>query len=118
MNADRIKPAPPPIRDKKRWRRLKTQIAKEIDRGERIQNRYDLVAGYAYPDGRFETVRADNFRYARQLLAGLAGLDGLDREAKTNLIKAARYIRRDEVAFRAKEARGAKRQVIDRIGLP
>lgn len=102
MNAGRIKPAVPPIRDKKRFRRLKTLIAREMDRGERINSRIDLAIGYAFPDGRFETNRADNFRYTRQLLACLRDQD-VDRETRRNLLGVARYMRKDELSYRKRE---------------
>lgn len=105
MNADRLIPAPPHIRDKKRWRRLKTQVAKEIGRGERIQASYDIILGYAMPDGRFESVRANNFRYARQLLGSL---QGRPHEERRNLIAVARYIRLDETRYQSKQKHGGK----------
>lgn len=105
MNADRLIPAPPHIRNRKHWRRLKTQVAKEIGRGERIQNRHDIILGYAMPDGRFESVRANNFRYARQLLSDL---QGRPHEERRNLIAVARFIRLDEARYQSKQERGGR----------
>lgn len=110
MNADRIKPAPEPIRNKQRFRRLKTSIAKEIGRGEAIRNSYDLCIGHAFPDGRFETSRADNFRYARQLLHSKEAM-GLDYHDRLTFVKVARHIRLDEGKYQAQKG-------IRRVGIP
>lgn len=83
----------------RRYCRLRRLGARVLDRGERIRNKAGLSVGVAYPDGRFETDRADNFRYCRQILADLRNPKyNLDQRAE--LISAARWLRLNETVYR------------------
>ena len=85
----------------KRRRRLYTLLARIEPRAVTIRDAAGISRGNAYEDGRFEPSSPDNFRYARQILAGMR-LHGTDKEARRNLIGVARYIRLDETRYRLK----------------
>lgn len=85
----------------KRKRRLYTLLARIEPRALTIRDKAGISRGLAFGDGRFEPSSPDNFRYCRQILAGLRD-PTLDKEARRNLIGVARYIRKDETRYRQK----------------